>query len=455
MLIYKYGRLNARRGSARVEFDQSEFSLSLTLSLSRLEPRGVRVPSRKHINQLFHVNTRAKNIALPSFRVDGLCLCFFSRNTAKLCMPILLFPQKFSLFPLSSVFLFSRRLKNILEVGRSCFCLSGNRQNRNVIANMSASLASASSSFFAPSSSLVGRGSSSNNNKKRVLGKNSSFTVQANADMMKEVGTAVLSKDSVKAERYVASNRFKLQKGKGPQFEKRWAERKSRLSKLDGFRFFTLMRRVSEGRGDEEESDYVSLTIWSNKENFDAWRTGEAFKEAHGGGTIFGFAEMLISSLMVLKGGPKPAFYDGLMPLSTSPDALINEWQQADGWRSVVADGKTPLKSDVYVAMNRFKVFPGSEVAFEQRWSQRESDLQNCEGFQTFVLLRRDALQADDGYNYSTLTVWKDEASFQKWREGSSKKAHAKADQAKPLFEMPPSPIFYEGVLALIDPQGA
>ena len=65
VIIYKYGRLNARRGSARDEFDQSEFSLSLTLSLSRLEPRGVRVPSRKHINQLFHVNTRAKNIALP------------------------------------------------------------------------------------------------------------------------------------------------------------------------------------------------------------------------------------------------------------------------------------------------------------------------------------------------------------------------------------------------------
>ncbi len=273
--------------------------------------------------------------------------------------------------------------------------------------------------------------------------------------MMNEVGTAILPKDAIKAERYVASNRFKLQKGKGPQFEKRWAERKSRLSKLDGFRFFTLMRRVSEGRGEEEESDYVSLTIWSNKEYFDAWRTGEAFKEAHGGGTIFGFAEMLISSLMVLKGGPKPAFYDGLMPISTSPDALINEWQQADGWRRVIADGKTPLKSDVYVAMNRFKVFPGSEVAFEQRWKERESDLENCEGFQTFVLLRRDALQADDGFNYSTLTIWKDEASFNKWREGSSKKAHAKADQAKPLFKMPPSPVFYEGVLALIDPQGA
>ena len=75
---------------------------SLSLSLSRLEPRGVRVPSRKHINQLFHVNTRAQNIALPSFRVDGLCLCFFSRNTAKLC-PYFCFLKNFLsfLFPLS------------------------------------------------------------------------------------------------------------------------------------------------------------------------------------------------------------------------------------------------------------------------------------------------------------------------------------------------------------------
>ena len=84
LIIYKYGRLNARRGSsARDEFDQSEFSLSLTLSLSRLEPRGVRVPSRKHINQLFHVNTRAQNIALPSFRVDGLCLRFLAFHVSR------------------------------------------------------------------------------------------------------------------------------------------------------------------------------------------------------------------------------------------------------------------------------------------------------------------------------------------------------------------------------------
>ena len=148
---------------------------------------------------------------------------------------------------------------------------------------------------------------------------------RANADIMSEVGTAVLTDGQLQGERYVASNRFRLQAGKGPTFEKRWAERKSRLANLDGFRFFTLMRRV-EGMGGppkpadaDEEYDYVSLTIWEDKSGFDAWRTGEAFKEAHGGGTIFGFVEMLVSSMMVLKGGPKPAFYDGLLPVVKPP----------------------------------------------------------------------------------------------------------------------------------------
>ena len=67
--------------------------------------------------------------------------------------------------------------------------------------------------------------------------------------------------------------------------------------------------------------------------------TGEAFKEAHGGGTIFGFAEMLISSLMVLKGGPKPAFYEGLLPV-VKPPPEGTPWKAVGGWRDVPADGK-------------------------------------------------------------------------------------------------------------------
>ena len=284
---------------------------------------------------------------------------------------------------------------------------------------------------------------------------------RANADIMSEVGTAVLTDGQLQAERYVASNRFRLQGGKGPTFEKRWAERKSRLANLDGFRFFTLMRRV-EGMGGppkpadaEEEYDYVSLTIWEDKSGFDAWRTGEAFKEAHGGGTIFGFAEMLISSIMVLKGGPKPAFYDGLLPVVKPPDEGA-PWRAVGGWRDVPADGVNPLDTDVYVAMNRFTVLPGKEEAFERRWAERESKLENMDGFLTFLLLRRDALKAEDGYNYSTLTVWRSKEDFQAWRESSANSAaHSKAAEAEPMFDGPPSPVMYEGVLALLSEKGA
>lgn len=282
--------------------------------------------------------------------------------------------------------------------------------------------------------------------------------------MMSEVGTVQLSDGQLNAERYVASNRFKLQKDKGPTFEKRWAERKSRLANLDGFRFFTLMRRVDgmpagvggpPKQSTDEEYDYVSLTIWEDKTGFDAWRTGEAFKEAHGGGTIFGFAEMLVSSLMVLRGGPKPAFYDGLLPVMKPPPEGT-PWKAVGGWRDVPADGVNPLDADVFVAMNRFKVLPGKESAFEQRWSDRESKLEDMEGFLTFLMLRRDALNADDGYNYSTLTVWRDRSAFDSWRASSANaKAHSKAAEAEPMFDGPPSPVMFEGVLALLSDKGA
>ena len=288
------------------------------------------------------------------------------------------------------------------------------------------------------------------------------LVTRANADIMSEVGTVQLSAGQLEAQRYVASNRFRLQKDKGPTFEKRWAERKSRLANLDGFRFFTLMRRVENSPGGppmapsaEEEYDYVSLTIWEDKSGFDAWRTGEAFKEAHGGGTIFGFAEMLISSLLVLKGGPKPAFYDGLLPV-VKPPPEDAPWKAVGGWRDVPADGVNPLDTDVFVAMNRFKVLEGKEEAFEKRWAERESKLEEMDGFLTFLLLRRDALKAEDGFNYSTLTVWRNRAAFDAWRASSANKnAHAKADESAPMFDGPPSPVMYEGVLALLSEKGA
>ena len=76
------------------------------------------------------------------------------------------------------------------------------------------------------------------------------------------------------ADRYVATNRFRVRSGKANRLEERWRNRKSRLSFLPGFRYFHLMRRVG-AEGEEapaDEYDYVSLTIWQEKENFEAWR---------------------------------------------------------------------------------------------------------------------------------------------------------------------------------------
>ena len=106
--------------------------------------------------------------------------------------------------------------------------------------------------------------------------------------------------------------------------------------------------------------------------------------------------------------------------------------------------------------MNRFKVLTGKEEAFEQRWAERESKLEGMDGFLTFLLLRRDALKAEDGYNYSTLTVWRSKEDFQAWRESSANSAaHSKAGEAEPMFDGPPSPVMYEGVLALLSEKGA
>jgi heme-degrading monooxygenase HmoA len=147
-----------------------------------------------------------------------------------------------------------------------------------------------------------------------------------------------LSSSALPAERYIATNRFNVRPNNGPKFEKRWAERKSRLAELNGFRFFTLLRRVEEfGANYEQDGDngnYISLTVWEDKPSFDAWRQGDAFKEAHGGGKITDFIQLLTTAIFILNGGPKPAFFDGLLPIQNKIDFNL---ETEGGWRKVVS----------------------------------------------------------------------------------------------------------------------
>jgi heme-degrading monooxygenase HmoA len=80
----------------------------------------------------------------------------------------------------------------------------------------------------------------------------------------------------------------------------------------------------------------------------------------------------------------------------------------------------------MFIAMNRFKVKRGSEQAFEQVWTSRETHLETVPGFVEFHLLK--GPEADDHSLYSSHTVWSSRASFEAWTKSDAfRKAHARA----------------------------
>lgn len=233
------------------------------------------------------------------------------------------------------------------------------------------------------------------------------------------------------------------------------------------------MRRVSlessEDPLDDEFGNYVSFTVWSEKKHFNAWRKGDAFKEAHGGTSVRAFLSTMIGSAFVLKGAPSPAFYDGLLFQSTIPETSADI---VDGWRNVEADGVNRLPTECFVACNQFYVPSENAIAFEERWASRESKLKECDGFISFGMLRRQTgggggrhgdrgVEGTDDPTYMSTTIWKDREAFNKWKEGNAfKAAHGGKDstsspKSKPLWSKPPSPIFYEGTLVISSDEGA
>eukprot|EP00586_Coscinodiscus_wailesii_P014847 CAMPEP_0172501504 /NCGR_PEP_ID=MMETSP1066-20121228/150468_1 /TAXON_ID=671091 /ORGANISM="Coscinodiscus wailesii, Strain CCMP2513" /LENGTH=338 /DNA_ID=CAMNT_0013276307 /DNA_START=57 /DNA_END=1073 /DNA_ORIENTATION=- len=288
-----------------------------------------------------------------------------------------------------------------------------------------------------------------------------------------ETTTSSTTPKKLSRDRYVATNRFQVRPNKSAAFEKRWATRKSRLATLDGFKYFHLMRRVSlessEDPLDGEFGNYVSFTVWDQKKDFNAWRRGDAFKEAHGGTSIAAFLSTMVSSALILKGAPKPAFYDGLLFQSTAPDVTP---ELVDGWRNVEADGINCLPAECFVACNQFHVPAENSIAFEQRWANRDSVLKECDGFVAFSMLRRQVgggggshgddkgISGTDDPSYVSTTIWKDRESFNKWREGNAfKAAHGNGKEtvkkSEPLWIKPPTPIFYEGTLVISTEDGA
>jgi heme-degrading monooxygenase HmoA len=87
----------------------------------------------------------------------------------------------------------------------------------------------------------------------------------------------------------------------------------------------------------------------------------------------------------------------------------------------------------MFIAMNRFKVLPGSEAAFEAVWTSRDTQLAQVPGFVEFHLLRGPA--KDDHVLYSSHTIWSDREAFEAWtRSEAFRRAHAGAGGNKPMY---------------------
>lgn len=87
----------------------------------------------------------------------------------------------------------------------------------------------------------------------------------------------------------------------------------------------------------------------------------------------------------------------------------------------------------MFIAMNRFKVLPGSETAFEAVWTSRDTHLPGLSGFIAFHLLR--GPKRDDHTLYSSHTVWASREAFEAWTTSEAfRQAHRGAGANKPLY---------------------
>src|SRR5262245_37995979 len=89
----------------------------------------------------------------------------------------------------------------------------------------------------------------------------------------------------------------------------------------------------------------------------------------------------------------------------------------------------------MFIAMNRFKVKKGSETAFENVWSTRESYLDRVPGFVEFHLLK--GPEAEDHTLYASHTIWQNKSAFEAWTKSEEfRMSHARAgnNNTGPLY---------------------
>ena len=102
----------------------------------------------------------------------------------------------------------------------------------------------------------------------------------------------------------------------------------------------------------------------------------------------------------------------------------------------------------MYIAMNRFRVVPGFEEAFETIWKNRERHLSTLPGYLEFHMLK--GPKAEDHTLYASHTVWETQEHFVAWTKSEQfRAAHANAGANRGKVEYLSGPHF-EGFEVII-----
>jgi len=154
-------------------------------------------------------------------------------------------------------------------------------------------------------------------------------SVPETEDGWRKIDFPQLGAETLPAECFVACNQFYIPEDNAVAFEQMWANRKSKLKECDGFVAFSMLRRDGSAKGhgtvpvNDKEPTYVSTTIWRDRAAFDAWRTGDAFKVAHGqkktGEKETQKPQAAPAPLWSMP--PKPVFYEGTLVISSKEGA--------------------------------------------------------------------------------------------------------------------------------------
>jgi heme-degrading monooxygenase HmoA len=108
----------------------------------------------------------------------------------------------------------------------------------------------------------------------------------------------------------------------------------------------------------------------------------------------------------------------------------------------------------MFVAMNRFKVLPGQETAFEAVWLGRDTHLERVPGFVAFHLLR--GATVEDHTLFSSHTIWRSRADFEAWtRSEAFRSAHREAGGNQPLYLGHPNFEGFEVIQEVLPAPGA